>query len=88
MTEEPRQIDRVTHELSCARCGYILRGLAASGACPECGEAIETSLKGNLLRAADPRWLKTVSRGVGPGALETENRRSAGGRGIHALTLE
>ncbi len=65
VTEEPRQIDEVTHELPCARCGYILRGLAESGACPECGEAIETSLKGNLLRAADPRWLKTVARGVG-----------------------
>jgi len=65
VTDEPRQVDEVTYELSCARCGYILCGLAASGACPECGEAIETSLKGNLLRAADPRWLKTVARGVG-----------------------
>jgi hypothetical protein len=56
--------DRLKHDLSCARCGYNLRGLHVSGVCPECGETVETSLKGNLLRHADSHWLRTVTRGM------------------------
>src|SRR4051794_18196189 len=31
-------------DLRCVGCGYLLRGLPASGNCPECGRPIERSL--------------------------------------------
>lgn len=65
MTDNHEQAGvRISRDLPCARCGYLLRGLPTSGACPECGESIATSLKGNLLRFADPHWLRTISRGA------------------------
>lgn len=56
--------DEVATDLPCARCGYNLRGLWANHNCPECGTRIELSLQGNLLRFADPEWLKKLRLGI------------------------
>src|SRR6266516_3761138 len=34
----------ITTDIVCERCHYNLRGLAADGACPECGTAIQETL--------------------------------------------
>jgi len=56
---------RLTHALPCVSCGYDLRGLAIEGSCPECGTPIERSLRGDLLRFSDPRWVTAVAHGMG-----------------------
>lgn len=48
----------------CIHCSYKLDGLSASGVCPECGQPIEDSLKGLLLRFASPAYLREVSTGL------------------------
>lgn len=50
-------------DLACGVCGYNLRGLSTSGACPECGAAVDHALHGGLLRFSDPRWVRTIARG-------------------------
>lgn len=47
----------VEREFPCAGCEYDVRGLPTEGRCPECGEAMEVSLRGDTLHHADPRWL-------------------------------
>jgi hypothetical protein len=50
----------------CDVCGYELCGLAASGVCPECGEAIEMSVRPERsLRFTDPAWLESNARAMG-----------------------
>jgi len=44
-------------DVPCIQCGYNLRGLDRETVCPECGGAIERTLRGPWLRYADPRWL-------------------------------
>jgi predicted RNA-binding Zn-ribbon protein involved in translation (DUF1610 family) len=51
--------------LTCARCGYILRGMTVDGQCPECGLSINLSLKGNLLALANPAWTRKLELGAG-----------------------
>lgn len=41
---------RVSISLPCARCGYDMRGLAADGDCPECGEPIRLT----IIEVVDP----------------------------------
>lgn len=61
----PRPPDRVVdEECSCIRCGYSLRGLRASGQCPECGLPVGVSLRGDLLRWADERFITALARGL------------------------
>jgi hypothetical protein len=48
----------------CRRCGYDLHGIPTDGLCPECGESVAASLRGNLLTAADPKWLASLLRGA------------------------
>ncbi len=55
--------DVLSLNLPCVTCGYELRGLQKGGMCPECGTAIQRSLSGDLLSAADPAWLRTIARG-------------------------
>lgn len=47
----------------CLVCGYSLRGLDWSGVCPECGAAVDRSLRGDPLRNADPTYLKRLRLG-------------------------
>ena len=41
-------------ELTCHRCGYSLRGLSRTGVCPECGFAIEHSIRRDHVQ----RWTR------------------------------
>jgi hypothetical protein len=50
--------------VTCAKCGYALRGLDVAGQCPECGMAIAESLHGFMLRFADAAWLNRIHRGM------------------------
>ncbi len=54
----------LTRDTPCIHCGYNLRGLVPGGMCPECGHAIDESLRGDLLRFANPNWLRRVRLGV------------------------
>jgi predicted RNA-binding Zn-ribbon protein involved in translation (DUF1610 family) len=56
-------VETVRDNLPCVSCGYTLRGLLHDGNCPECGTEISRSLRGDLLAAADPKWLRTIVRG-------------------------
>ncbi|MDG2291479.1 MAG: hypothetical protein P8L37_02390 [Phycisphaerales bacterium] len=42
----------VVSTVSCERCGYDVRGLSATGACPECGRSVQSS----LVRWIDPEF--------------------------------
>ena len=46
----------IESDLPCRQCGYNLRGLMGSGACPECGHAVAESARRNLLRDSDPSY--------------------------------
>lgn len=53
----------VSHDQLCMQCGYNLRGLPRTGACPECGHPVAMSLQGDWLRFAERSWLHRVARG-------------------------
>lgn len=59
----------IATDLPCLGCGYNLRGLDASGACPECGKPAVESTQGDRLEFADIGWLRNVRLGVTLGAL-------------------
>jgi hypothetical protein len=62
---EARRVSAVlTDDTSCIRCGYNLRGLSPDGLCPECATPIGRSLRGDLLRFADPDWLARLRFGA------------------------
>lgn len=50
-TDEPVVAATLTERLTCAACGYDLRGLSVLDRCPECGLRIATS----ILAVVDPR---------------------------------
>lgn len=54
----------ISHDVPCHRCAYNLRGLPRDGRCPECGAPVSVSLQGDLLRFADPAWLKKLLLGA------------------------
>lgn len=54
----------IANDTPCVNCGYNLRGLLPSGLCPECGSSILRSTQGDLLRYADPAWLRKLLLGV------------------------
>ncbi len=51
-------------DVTCIHCGYNLRGLLPSGRCPECGSNIIDSVRGDLLKFADPAWLDKLRFGT------------------------
>lgn len=47
---------RISAELPCVKCGFVLRGLSVSGRCPECGETIRVTLGASVL--TDPEYAR------------------------------
>lgn len=78
MPDEPRTISReharnlpdaarpfvVPLDMACMACRYNLRGLSTGGKCPECGELIARSVRGDRLGFADPSWVRRLSHGM------------------------
>lgn len=64
ITHTTDEAGRLLSDIPCASCGYNLRGSAAQGQCPECGEDVVNSLKGDRLALADAAWLRKMSRGM------------------------
>ncbi|MHC4108753.1 MAG: hypothetical protein ACYSTY_11770, partial [Planctomycetota bacterium] len=66
MTGTEKAADPVAQSAAplCVKCGYDLSGLDPGGSCPECGAPVAGALRGDLLSAADPSWLRSVHRGV------------------------
>ena len=56
---------RVAADARCLRCGYNLRTLPAGGACPECGAAVTSSLRGDRLCFSDRTWVESIASGLG-----------------------
>ncbi|UCG33351.1 MAG: hypothetical protein JSU68_01725 [Phycisphaerales bacterium] len=51
----------IDHDLSCIGCGYNVRGLLPSARCPECNEAIASSLEAAVNRLT-PQWASHLLR--------------------------
>ncbi len=50
--------------LSCRKCGYDLRGLAAAGRCPECGLPVGESIVVERMDDAPRGWVRTQRLGI------------------------
>ncbi len=57
-------LEAIEIDQPCTSCGYNLRGLRQVDRCPECGTEVAVSLRGDLLRFANPVWLRAVLRGA------------------------
>ena len=55
---------RIVTDVPCKGCQYNLRGQLPVGTCPECGFAIEESLKSEHLRFANLGWLRSLKFGL------------------------
>ena len=53
----------VIADVSCRRCGYNLRGLSRDGRCPECATPVAPSVQRDLLRYAEPKYVRRIARG-------------------------
>ena len=51
-------------DIPCISCSYNLRGLMSDGTCPECGESVARSVKGDYLMYCDPRWVGNLATGM------------------------
>ncbi len=54
----------ITGHLHCRACGYDLHGLSPDDRCPECGNAVDQSIRGDQLRYGDPKWVRLLADGV------------------------
>lgn len=54
----------LSEDTLCRRCGYNLRTLLESGNCPECATPVALSLRGDLLKFADPAWVRVLALGA------------------------
>jgi hypothetical protein len=59
----PEMPTELTVDTPCRKCGYNLRGLSTQSRCPECWCAVGLSIVGDLLKFADPLWVRTLARG-------------------------
>lgn len=55
---------RIAQDVPCIHCGYNLRSLLPGQACPECNQLVSRSVRGDLLRYSDPRWLRRLRNGM------------------------
>lgn len=60
----PPPPDLAHTDVPCVGCGYNLRGLEASGKCPECGLDISRSLHGDQLVYSGSAYLASLCRGI------------------------
>ena len=63
-TDERRTEHSLEDAAQCARCGYVLYGLADDQGCPECAFPVGASRQGPWLKFADPRWLRRLTIGA------------------------
>ena len=56
----------IESSIRCAKCGYLLRGLELSGACPECGDSIASTM---ARQSRPPRYRWTIRLFIAFGAL-------------------
>jgi len=68
---------RVSIDLPCRTCGYVLRGLSVEGNCPECGLAIRQSMRRGRLEDSDPDWLRRAEESTSASALRWRRCSSA-----------
>ncbi len=61
---EPVRAATLVVDVPCVKCDYNLRGLPGDGRCPECGEAVTSSLRRDRLMFADRKWLSRIVRGL------------------------
>lgn len=59
-----RPMELVEDDISCIHCGYNLRTLRLDGVCPECGSPVSLTVRVDLLRFADPRWVENLAAGT------------------------
>jgi hypothetical protein len=57
-------VNVLPESLICLKCRYSLRGLAASGACPECATPIERSMQGDLLSFSGAGYVSKLNVGA------------------------
>ncbi len=54
----------VVGALFCRRCGYDLRGMSATGVCPECAMSVRRSMMGDPLSSSAPAYVAALARGA------------------------
>jgi hypothetical protein len=62
---EPRPMSAaLAADLVCRNCRTSLQGLAFDAQCPKCGAAVSLSMRGDLIRYSDPKWIDRLRFGV------------------------
>lgn len=64
MDTTPAIGEHVDRDVPCANCGYQLRTLHVARVCPECGQPIADSLRGDRLRWSNREWLSRIALGA------------------------
>lgn len=55
---------RLAQTTLCIQCGYELNGLSVDAKCPECGTAINRSIRGDLLEFSSPDYIRKLHTGL------------------------